>query len=441
MQKEIITVNDLGKVYRLYNHPIDRLKEAVHPLRRKYHHDFHALKNVSFSILHGETIGIVGKNGSGKSTLLKIIAGVLQPSSGVLHVGGRVSALLELGAGFNPELSGIENIYFSGTISGMSHQEIKAKEDEIVSFADIGEFINQPVKTYSSGMYVRLAFALATCIDPQILIVDEALSVGDMFFQAKSMKRMKLMMERNCTTLFVSHDIHAVKTLCSKVLYLKNGEVVCYGDAAQVCDRYIRDQLSDGGFFIDAGRPSDLELEGDEQSTSRGDPAIKDWSEGKDLKLFQTQANSFRKGSREIEFLYVETLNGRNEPTNSFCYGDEIVLRAYFKSRVEAEEVVCAFYVRDKNQVEVIGTNSFYEGKEIRNVSPGSQWSVEFKFTNLLKSGQYSIQVLLADSLTTTAFFDWVEIAHVFRTSDAPGKTRWALFNPPMPCSVKEHFR
>ena len=178
-----IKVESLSKIYKLYNTPMDRLKETMHPFRKKYHKDFFALKDISFEVKKGETFGIIGKNGSGKSTLLKIITGVLSPSSGNVTVNGRVSSLLELGAGFNPELNGIENIYFYGTINGFSKEEMDSRLDSILAFADIGEFVFQPVKSYSSGMYVRLAFAVAIQVDPEILIIDEALSVGDIFFQ------------------------------------------------------------------------------------------------------------------------------------------------------------------------------------------------------------------------------------------------------------------
>ena len=192
-----VRIQHLTKTYKLYDRSIDRLKESLHPLRRRYHRDFHALKDVSFEIGKGETFGIIGRNGSGKSTLLKIIAGVLTPSAGHLEVRGKVSALLELGIGFNPDLTGRENIYFSGTIMGFSREEMDEKVDDILAFADIGDFINQPVKTYSSGMFVRLAFAMATNVDPDILIIDEALSVGDIFFQTKCYKKFDRFGERH----------------------------------------------------------------------------------------------------------------------------------------------------------------------------------------------------------------------------------------------------
>ncbi|HMT02221.1 MAG TPA: ABC transporter ATP-binding protein, partial [Burkholderiales bacterium] len=217
--KPIIKVENLTKIYKLYDAPIDRLKEALHWRHKKYHKDFYALNNISFEINTGECVGIIGKNGSGKSTLLKIIAKVLTPSSGAVTVNGKVSALLELGAGFNPEYTGIENIYFQGSLMGYTKEEIDKKVDAILSFADIGEFAFQPVKMYSSGMFARLAFAVAINVEPDILIVDEALSVGDMFFQAKSMAKMKSLIEdKKVTVLFVTHDISSIKAMCNKAI-------------------------------------------------------------------------------------------------------------------------------------------------------------------------------------------------------------------------------
>lgn len=238
MASPVITANNLAKTYRLYQSPIDRLKESIHPLRKIYHHDYFALKNISFELMEGETLGVIGKNGSGKSTLLKILTGVLTPSEGSVSVRGKVSALLELGAGFNPELTGIENIYFSGTIMGYSQSETENKLDDILSFADIGEYIYQPVKMYSSGMFVRLAFAVATSIIPDVLIVDEALSVGDIFFVQKCHDRMKKLMDGGATVILVSHDMQAIEKYCSHVLLLERGEPVFWGHPNEAILRY-----------------------------------------------------------------------------------------------------------------------------------------------------------------------------------------------------------
>lgn len=239
MNNIAIKVSNLTKVYKLYDKPQDRLKEALNPFKKKYHKDFHALNDVSFEIKKGETVGIIGKNGAGKSTLLKIITGVLTPTNGNVHVNGRIASLLELGAGFNPEYTGVENIYLQGTLMGLSHEEMKSKVDEILAFADIGDFIHQPVKMYSSGMFARLAFSIAINVEPDILIVDEALSVGDARFQSKSIKKMESIRNNGTTILFVSHAIEQIKRFCNKAIWINNGMLKQIGEQTIVSDMYI----------------------------------------------------------------------------------------------------------------------------------------------------------------------------------------------------------
>lgn len=243
MNKNIVVkVENLSKVYKLYNAPIDRMKEALHPFKKSYHKEFYALNNVSFEIKKGQTVGIIGKNGSGKSTLLKIITGVLTPTTGQVTVNGRISALLELGAGFNPEYTGMENIYFQGNLMGFERNEMERKVKEILDFADIGDFIHQPVKNYSSGMFARLAFAVAINVEPEILIVDEALSVGDAKFQNKCMSKIKNMQDSGLTILFVSHSTAQVNTLCSSAIWFDDGILKATGVAQDVTSLYIFDQ-------------------------------------------------------------------------------------------------------------------------------------------------------------------------------------------------------
>lgn len=234
----ILRVNNLSKAYKLYNSKGDRLKEALSLTHKQYSKTFYALKDVSFDVKRGETIGIIGTNGSGKSTLLKILTGVVAPTSGQVEIHGKVSALLELGAGFNPEYTGLENIYLNGTMMGFSHEEMESRKDEIIAFADIGEYIHQPVKNYSSGMFARLAFAVAISVEPEILIVDEVLSVGDMRFQIKCMNRMKQMMENGTTILYVSHDISSVRRFCQRSIWINRGEMRAIGETNMVADLY-----------------------------------------------------------------------------------------------------------------------------------------------------------------------------------------------------------
>lgn len=233
-----IKVENLTKTYPIYNSKNDRMKEAFSLTRKKYHKDFNALNNISVEIKRGESIGIIGQNGSGKSTLLKILTGILSPTSGSAQVNGKVSALLELGAGFNPEMTGMENIYLNGTIMGYTKEEMEKRVPKIVTFADIGDFIGQPVKTYSSGMFARLAFAVAINVEPDILIIDEALSVGDTFFQNKCFHKLEELRKSRITIIFVSHDLSSIKQMCDKVLWLDKGQKISFGDKNKVCTEY-----------------------------------------------------------------------------------------------------------------------------------------------------------------------------------------------------------
>lgn len=241
-----IRVRDLSKCYQIYHHPSDRLKQFVVPriqrlmgLRQaSFFQDFWALSKISFEVKRGETVGVIGRNGSGKSTLLQIVCGTLSPTTGDVQVDGRVAALLELGAGFNPEFTGRENVYMNGALLGLSQEQVDARFADIAAFADIGPFIEQPVKTYSSGMFVRLAFAVAVHTEPAILIVDEALSVGDIAFQNKCTRKIKELKERGTSILFVSHDLSMIQILCDRVIWLQQGQLMAQGDAVSVCQEY-----------------------------------------------------------------------------------------------------------------------------------------------------------------------------------------------------------
>ena len=250
-----ISVKNLTKTYRLFDHPGDRIKQFFSMGMKQYHKEFTALKDVSFEIKKGESVGIIGRNGSGKSTLLQLICRILKPTSGEVTVNGRVSALLELGSGFNPEFTGRENVYFQGAVMGFSKQEMAERIDEIIAFADIGEFIDQPVRTYSSGMFVRLAFAVIANVDAGILIVDEALAVGDIFFQQKCMRFLSTFKSNGGTIMFVSHDTNAVLTLCDRAMLITppGDEPIYTGPAAEICKKYIR------RLYGEQGTPNDLE--------------------------------------------------------------------------------------------------------------------------------------------------------------------------------------
>lgn len=439
-----IRAHNLSKVYKLYDRSRDRLKESFDPFRRNYHRDFHALKDVNFEIRKGETFGIIGKNGSGKSTLLKIIAGVLTPSGGKLEVQGKVSALLELGIGFNPEMTGLENIYFSGTIMGYSRQEMEAKLEDILAFADIGDYIHQPVKTYSSGMFVRLAFAVATKVDPEILVVDEALAVGDIFFQSKCMLLMKKMIDRGVTLLFVSHDTTSVTNLCRKAIYLEQGIVRAAGESLKVTDFYLRDmrQLiyraspecdAPAGELLDVARKvsvsdpdasSQAVTAGDQEKTGSVDHSAlsTDSCIGKEFKAdpaFAEQVRPYRYGTGGARIKAMELINERGEPAVAFGFNEWVTVRAYIECYKEVGFLNCCILIRNRTGIEITHTTSFESRYEFPIVKAGQRIIVDIRFRNIYKGGEtYTIcyTVNNTEKIETTEIMDLIELAACFES-------------------------
>lgn len=325
----MITVHTLTKIYKIYENPSDRLKEAVFRHTKK-HKEFHALKNVSFSINKGETIGIVGRNGSGKSTLLKILSGVLTPTEGSISIRGRVSAILELGAGFNLEYTGRENIYLNGTLQGKSRKEMDLRINEILSFAELGEFIDQPVKTYSSGMFARLAFAVAINVDPDILIVDEALAVGDMKFQAKCFRKFEDLKEKGVTILFVGHDVSSIRKFCDRTMWLHNGELISIGDTLAVTAEYMEFMNTDSDdATIDLKKPA-LE-QSQKVETSEFNNIINRW------------------GSQPNLIHSVSVINEKGEETNTIKYGEVIRIQLVFNMPLNAKTEDISIAISLKN--------------------------------------------------------------------------------------------
>jgi ABC-type polysaccharide/polyol phosphate transport system ATPase subunit len=381
-----ITLEHISKVYRLYNHPMDRLKESMHPLRKKYHRDFFALRDISLEVKRGETFGIIGKNGSGKSTLLKIINGVLTPSQGRVVINGNLSALLELGAGFNPELTGMENVYFNGTTMGYSKEMIEAKLDDILSFADIGDFIHQPMKMYSNGMYVRLAFAVAISIEPEILILDEALAVGDLRFQQKCFRKINEFRDRQKTILFVSHDIGAVINFCDKAIWLKEGEVFQIGKPEEVCKNYIAymsyDSLSTNGLH-----PIQKKEEGSPHPTKSKE------FEWEDVK----SCSSFGEGGAEIKkvtFYAVRQL----QKLKIFEGGIRVKFLLTIEIKIDILLPIIGLVLKDIYGNSIFGLNNFIYGVEFNKLRNGSAIVVEFEFDfPKLKNGKYSFSVAIAE--------------------------------------------
>ena len=369
MQKDIsIKVENLSKSYKLYEKPIDRLKESLNPFRQAYHKDFYALNHISFEIKRGETVGIIGKNGSGKSTLLKIITGVVTPTTGSVHVNGRISALLELGAGFNPDFTGLENIYMNGIIMGYSREATVEKLEQILSFADIGEFIHQPVKMYSSGMFARLAFAVAINIDPEILIVDEALSVGDVFFQAKCYRKFEEFKKMGRTILFVSHDLSSISRYCDRVILLNKGVKLEEGSPKQMVDMYK--QLLVGQ---DPTRKVEKEVKKKEN-----------WSE-----KFQVNPNMLEYGSKLAEITDFVVMDEKGRYTNTIDKGTTFTIKMRVAFHENIQEPIMAYTFKDIRGTEITGTNTMFEKMHIEHSEAGDVCTVTFTQDMFLQGGEY----------------------------------------------------
>ena len=389
-----INVCDVTKIYRLYDKPIDRLKESISLTHKKYHKEFFALDKISFSVEKGSTVGIRGTNGSGKSTILKIITGVLNPTTGSVEVDGNISALLELGAGFNMDYTGIENIYMNGTMMGFSREQMEAKLPEILEFADIGDFVYQPVKTYSSGMFVRLAFALAINVEPEILIVDEALSVGDVFFQAKCYRRMEEIRKTGTTILMVTHDMGSVIKYCDKVILLNKGEFLAEGPAGEMVDLYKK---------ILAGRMDDLEAD----LAKRLDSNFSDMMElnndinkthakeyhGLMKEKISINPNKTEYGDGRAEIYDLGLLDSKGELTNLLLKGEEFTIREKIRFNANIESPIFTFTIKDKKGTELSGTNTMFEGVEVKPVKPGDEAVVEFKQKMTLQGGEYLLSM------------------------------------------------
>lgn len=389
MNKDIaIKVENLSKVYKLYNAPIDRMKEALHPFKKNYHKEFYALNDLNFEIKKGQTVGIIGKNGSGKSTLLKIITGVLTPTTGKVTVNGRISALLELGAGFNPEYTGMENIYFQGNLMGFEREEMEAKVQAILNFAEIGDFIHQPVKNYSSGMFARLAFAVAINVEPEILIVDEALSVGDMVFQAKCMAKMTTLMESGATVLFVSHDTHSVKTLCQKAVFLNDGKVVDWGDSARVVGKYIEMQHMRMGAEL---QELDVKIENsktlDDLSNDKIPVVVSLEPKTLDMNLSQ------RYGDGRATILNAVILDDKFQPTSELIATKDYYVQMAIKFNADLPTFVYGFSFSSLDGVQQLCWTNAQDKVVFPNVQINQVIIVTAKINIPIKAGVYNFSV------------------------------------------------
>ena len=369
-----IEVKNLVKSYKLYEKPSDRLKEAL----RKgscYHKDFLAVNDISFSVKKGETVGIIGRNGAGKSTLLKMITGVLKPSSGEIKLSGNVAALLELGAGFDAERNGIENIYLNGRINGMSKKEIDDSIDKVLEFADIGDFVHQPIKTYSSGMLVRLAFAAAVNVNPEILIVDEALSVGDVRFQQKCYRKIREF-KKNGTVLFVSHDTGAISSFCDRVIWLDGGTIYKEGEPGPIIEEY----LSFMRYEIKKDEPEEKEAE--------------------EAEVTENEDNTFKSGfgTNDAFFTKISLKDAAGKIVSQIRPGQDIIFDLMISTKKKIEDPIIGFNIKDTLGNELVVSNNIFEKVELppfeANKSYHYQWKLKFPYLHM---GDYPVDMALAN--------------------------------------------
>jgi lipopolysaccharide transport system ATP-binding protein len=416
-----IRVNNLSKRFEIYDEPRDRLKQFVLPrlqslagqTSKQYYREFWALKDVSFEIKKGETVGIIGRNGSGKSTLLQMICGTLNPTSGSIQTNGRIAALLELGSGFNPEFSGRENVYMNASVLGLSNEEIDARYDDIAAFADIGDFIKRPVKTYSSGMMVRLAFSVAIHVDPNILIVDEALSVGDAYFQAKCANMIQSIISKGATVLFVSHDTASVKSLCNRALLLDSGHSQFMGDVNTVVEKYY------SALVASQGVKKKPEFQKDNNSLN---PI--EWNS--DDKKFKSIASFQRIQNGSAEFINIMVLDENGRSIDTLTFGQKVTLRQIIKINSPMPKLGLAYHIRDKNGQDIVYSDTGIESdSHILQADGGSIYVVDWSFTAHLREGNYVISSMASEPVNLQAgnvvVVDFIPISARFSISRGQG--------------------
>jgi len=414
----VISVRHLTKTYRVFDRPEDRIKQALTLGRLRYCRDITALRDVSLDIRKGETIGIIGRNGSGKSTLLQLICGILKPTSGAVTVNGRISALLELGAGFSPDFTGRENVYFQGALMGLTHEEMDRRFDAIAAFADIGEFMNQPVRTYSNGMFVRLAFFVNSNVDAEILVIDEALSVGDVYFVQKCMRLLQQFIERGGTVLFVSHDIGAVTHLCHRVYWLDHGKVAHSGSPKEVTERYL-----EGAYERDQG-PSNVARvsrvsagEADTQDFRQDAINATPYRNDIEIRPFPCSPVGFGKGGAIITLAALHDASGNRLST---VVGGEIVsLLIQGQSNMDIHLPLVGFLVKNGTGQTLFGDNTYvsYLDKPPK-VLAHHRFEATFTFRMpTLPIGDYSVAVAVADGTTREHVqHHWIHDAVVLRS-------------------------
>jgi lipopolysaccharide transport system ATP-binding protein len=409
----------IGKCYRIYKSPGDRLRQLLWRGRRQLFQEFWALVDVSFEVRRGETVGIIGRNGSGKSTLLQLVCGTLSPTRGDVHVNGRVAAMLELGAGFNPEFTGRENVYLNGQILGLTRRELDARFDSIAAFADIGAFLDQPVKTYSSGMVVRLAFAVMAHVDADILVIDEALAVGDALFTQKCMRFLRAFRERG-TLLFVSHDTGAVINLCHRTLWLDQGRVRMTGQSKAVCEAYLEqlfESLQGKSVVPEHRKPAPMRRSGPPIDQRLRYLNLSPLRNDLELQTFDPRAASFGKGGANVTDVTLHDDEG-----NRLAWvvgGETVTLTIRAVAEKALRQTIVGFFVRDRLGQNLFGDNTYLASKdEPLSVSEGESIEARFVFDMpLLPIGDYSINVAIAEGDQGAHIqHQWIHDALIFKS-------------------------
>ena len=397
-----IKVTGLGKAYKQYPSRWSRVFEWMDPRGRPHHRLAWVLQDVSFEIKPGEAIGVIGVNGAGKSTLLKMITVTTQPTTGNVQVTGRVAALLELGMGFHPDFTGRQNVFMAGQLSGLSEDEIKSLIPAIEAFADVGEYFDKPIRIYSSGMQARVAFAAATAITPDILIVDEALSVGDMAFQAKCMHRMQTLLEQGTTVLFVSHALNQVRQFCSKALYLSDGHLKAWGPADEVCDLYQND-LTGASTYEESRKNTEHDVEESRYDNERNPD------------LRKNSVGGAGGGTLGLEFLNFRVLDGRNAVTSACRTGETLKFQAVIQANGEIEPGACVgLLIADKSGYPLMACNTNYYDKFLPEMRAGDTAVVEWKVRIPFALGEFRVDIGLKPSPFSEVFYDRVFCAQVF---------------------------
>jgi len=425
----VIRVDNLGKCYRIYDNPKDRLKQALWRDRRSYYREFWALRDVSFELRRGEALGIIGRNGSGKSTLLQMICGTLTPTEGSVKTRGRIAALLELGSGFNPEFTGMENVFLNASLLGLTEAQINERLDDILAFADIGEFVHQPVKTYSSGMVLRLAFSVIAQVDPDLLVVDEALSVGDAFFTQKCMRFIHRFRERGCL-LFVSHDTSGVTSICDRAILIAQGKVQRIGSAKIVTQEYIKDLYAS----IDANTITRTETLQKETRPNTAD-GKENWLDYRKERINHSNLANFLEITQFEDALLlsesfgsghatIKSVSLREASTNHSLLvalgGENVILKIEGKAHRDLQSPIIGFLLKNDKGLVLLGDNTLnsFTSAKIKSVNANQHYWAEFEFTlPFLPPGSYSITASLAEgSLIVHSQLHWLNDALILQS-------------------------